>query len=202
MRRNRSPVSCDMLPNQGAAHNPNNDVEVQNAANDGISCIAWSPVTNNIVAGSWDNEIRCWEVQQSGQAVPKSAIRHDGPVLCASWSNDGARVFTGSCDKTAKVWDLATSQTQQVAGHDQPIKNIAWVQEMNCIATSSWDRTVKYWDGCAPHSSNLTCNNPPQPTLARPPSPCAPLPVCPLIQRLNRSGLTHPHTTTHAPNKR
>lgn len=130
-----------------STHNPHNDVEVPNAANDGISCIEWSPIANHLVAGSWDNEIRCWEVQSTGQAVPKAAIRHDGPILCASWSSDGARVFTGSCDKTAKVWDLATSSTQQVAAHDQPIKNIAWVQEMNCIVTSSWDKTVKYWDG-------------------------------------------------------
>jgi len=127
-------------------HNPNNDVEVPNPATDGISCVAWSPAANLLVAGGWDNQIRCWEVNQSA-AVPKAATSHDAPILCATWSNDGARVFTGSCDKTAKVWDLTTSQATQVAAHDQPIKNIFWVQEMNCIVTSSWDKTVKYWDG-------------------------------------------------------
>mmetsp|Transcript_71976 Transcript_71976/g.197088 ORF Transcript_71976/g.197088 Transcript_71976/m.197088 type:complete len:342 (-) Transcript_71976:14-1039(-) len=138
-----------------ATHNPNNDLEVPNAADDGISCVAWSPVANHIVAGSWDNQVRCWEVQPTGQAVPKAATSHTGPVLCASWSNDGARVFTGSADKTAKVWDLATSQATQVAAHDQPIKNISWVQELGggCIVTSSWDRTVKYWDGKTPNPS-------------------------------------------------
>eukprot|EP00965_Chrysotila_dentata_P223130 6193398-Pleurochrysis_carterae.AAC.4 len=30
-------------------------------------------------------------------------------------SSDGARVYTGSCDKTAKVWDLATNQSMQAA---------------------------------------------------------------------------------------
>ncbi len=128
-------------------HNPNGDVEVANAATDGISCVAWSPVSNHIVAGSWDNQIRCWDVQANGTAVPKAATSHDAPILCAAWSNDGARVFTGSCDKTAKVWDLATSQATQVAAHDQPIKNIHWVAEMSCVVTSSWDKTVKYWDG-------------------------------------------------------
>eukprot|EP00966_Prymnesium_polylepis_P287708 6645538-Prymnesium_polylepis.1 len=141
--------------NMAATHNPNNDLEVPNAADDGISCVAWSPVANHIVAGSWDNQVRCWEVQPTGQAVPKAATSHTGPVLCASWSNDGARVFTGSADKTAKVWDLATSQATQVAAHDQPIKNISWVQELGggCIVTSSWDRTVKYWDGKTPNPS-------------------------------------------------
>jgi len=133
-----------------ATHNPNNDIEVANAATDGISCIEWSPVANFIVAGSWDNQIRCWEVQANGASVPKAATSHDGPVLCASWSNDGARVFTGSGDKTAKVWDLATSQATQVAAHDAPVKDIFWVQEMGCIVTSSWDKTIKYWDGKTP----------------------------------------------------
>ena len=134
-------------PAATATHNPNNDVEVANAATDGISCVSWSPSANYLAAGSWDNQIRCWEVQANGTSVPKAAISHDGPVLCCAWSNDGARVFTGSCDKTAKVWDLATSQATQVAGHDQPIKSIHWVQEMSCVVTASWDKTVKYWDG-------------------------------------------------------
>ena len=60
-----------------ATHNPNNDVEVANAATDGISCLAWSPTHNFLVAGSWDNQIRCWDVQMSGQAVPKAATSHD-----------------------------------------------------------------------------------------------------------------------------
>ena len=89
-------------------------------------------------------------MQPDGNAVPKAAISHDAPVMCCAWSNDGARVFTGSCDKTAKVWDLATSQASQMAAHDQPIKDIFWVQEMNCVVTSSWDKTVKYWDGKSP----------------------------------------------------
>ena len=61
------------------------DIEVPNAATDGISCVEWSPVANFVVAGSWDNQIRCWEVQANGASVPKAATSHDGPVLCASW---------------------------------------------------------------------------------------------------------------------
>lgn len=128
-------------------HNPNNDAEIQNAATDGISCLAWSPTSGHLVAGSWDNQIRCWEVAANGTAQPKAATSHDAPILCAAWSQDGARVFTGSTDKTAKVWDLATSQATQVGAHGEPIKNIFWTQEMNCVVTTSWDRTVKYWDG-------------------------------------------------------
>jgi len=133
---------------QAPAATPNpGDIEVANAATDGISCVQWSPTANFLAVGSWDHQIRVWDVQASGQAVPKAATSHDAPVLCAAWSSDGARVFTGSCDKTAKVWDLASSSHTQVAAHDAPIKNIFWVSEINMIVTSSWDKTIKYWDG-------------------------------------------------------
>lgn len=132
------------------SHNPNNDAEVQNAATDGISCIEWAPSANFIVAGSWDNQIRCWEVQSNGTAVPKAATAHDGPVLACSWSNDGARVYTGSADKTAKVWDLASNQAMQCAAHDMPIRDVFWCAEKNFLVTASWDHTIKYWDGKSP----------------------------------------------------
>jgi len=140
-------MSFGAAPAVAPTHNPNGDVEVANAATDGISCVTWSPVSNHLIAGSWDNQVRCWEVQANGTAVPKSSMAHDAPVLCASWSNDGARAYTGSCDKTAKVWDLATSSAVQVAAHAEPVKNCFWVQEMNCLVTASWDKTIKYWDG-------------------------------------------------------
>lgn len=135
------------IPVGATSHNPNNDAEVPNAATDGISCIDWAPKANFLVAGSWDNQIRCWEVQSNGTAVPKAATSHDGPVLACSWSGDGARVYTGSADKTAKVWDLATNQAMQCAAHDAPIRHVFWCKEKNFLVTASWDHTIRYWDG-------------------------------------------------------
>jgi len=125
-------------------------MEVPNAATDGISCVEWSPTANYLVAGSWDNQIRCWEVMSNGSTTPKASISHSAPILCASWSSDGARVYTGSCDKTAKVWDLATNQSMQVAAHDAPIKDIFWAPENNFLVTASWDKTIKFWDCKSP----------------------------------------------------
>ena len=34
--------------------------------------------------------------------------------VSSSRASDGARVYTGGCDKIAKVWDLATNQSMQV----------------------------------------------------------------------------------------
>ncbi|TYZ58543.1 hypothetical protein PybrP1_009561 [[Pythium] brassicae (nom. inval.)] len=138
----------------GGYPNPNNDYTVPTPISDGIADLAWSPTANVLVAGSWDNYVRCWEVQQQGaqfNAVPKAQIAHDGPVLCTAFSADGSAVFSGSCDKTAKMWTLnGPAQGQQIAVHDAPIRTIAAIQEANCVVTGSWDKTLKYWDTRSP----------------------------------------------------
>ena len=77
------------------SHNPNKDIEITSPPTDGISSLCWSPQANHLVATSWDNQVRCWEVSGSGSSVPKAAVSHDQPVLCSAWSPDGTTVFSG-----------------------------------------------------------------------------------------------------------
>ncbi|KAJ1628570.1 rae1-like protein [Pavlovales sp. CCMP2436] len=137
-------------PNAAAPANPNGDLLVQNGPTDGISCVKWSPVANLLIAGSWDNQIRCWDVQATGATVPKAAQQFDAPILTCAWSNDGTRVFAGGCDKQAKCWDLGSNQVIQVGAHAEPVRYMFWLQEINCLVTGSWDKTIKYWDLRAP----------------------------------------------------
>lgn len=64
-------------------------------------------------------------------------------VLCSAWKDDGTTVFSGGCDKQAKMWPLSGNQPVTVAMHDEPIKEIAWIPEMNLLVTGSWDKTLK-----------------------------------------------------------
>lgn len=131
--------------------NPMKDFEVSSPPDDSVSCMKFSPGTlpsTFLVAGSWDNNVRCWEVQQNGQTIPKAQQTHAGPILDVEWSDDGSKVFTASCDKTAKMWDLNTNQAMQVAQHDAPVKTVHWIKapSYTCLMTGSWDKTLKFWD--------------------------------------------------------
>lgn len=126
-------------------------IEVIQAPEDSISCLKFSPESvpqTFLIATSWANDIRCWEIQESGKSIPKAVKTHEAPVLSAAWSQDGTKVFTASCDKTAKMWDLQSDQFVQIAQHDAPIKTIHHIvrPSYQCLMTGSWDKTLKFWD--------------------------------------------------------
>lgn len=76
--------------------NPMKDIEVTSPPDDSVSALAFSPgslPSTFLVAGSWDSHIRCWEVQQTGQTVPKAQQTHAGPVLDVAWSDVSLRVL-------------------------------------------------------------------------------------------------------------
>ena len=55
--------------------NPMKDVEVANPPDDSISCLRFSPgsvQSTLLLAGSWDNNVRCWEIQPNGTSLPKA----------------------------------------------------------------------------------------------------------------------------------
>ncbi len=73
-------------------HNPMKDYEVISPPDDTISCMAFSPPsntqTNFLIAGSWDNHVRCWEIGNAGyKSIPKQMQSMTAPVLDVAWSD-------------------------------------------------------------------------------------------------------------------
>ena len=65
----------------------------------------------------------------------------------SSAQDDVVPCRAGSCDKTVKMWNLATNQSQVVAKHDAPVRHVHYLKDMNnMLVTGSWDKTVRYWD--------------------------------------------------------
>eukprot|EP01098_Paradermamoeba_levis_P007098 TRINITY_DN2951_c0_g1_i1.p1 TRINITY_DN2951_c0_g1~~TRINITY_DN2951_c0_g1_i1.p1 ORF type:complete len:339 (+),score=75.17 TRINITY_DN2951_c0_g1_i1:124-1140(+) len=124
------------------------DLEVTSPPTDSISHLSFCPKANFLVAGSWDCQLRCWEVNNYS-AAPKGAVNHEAPILSTCWSGDGTKVFSGGCDNKVKCWQLASNQFVPAAQHAAPVKSVFWVEEMGCLVTGSWDKTVKFWDGRA-----------------------------------------------------
>lgn len=87
--------------------NPNKDYEVANPSDDSISSMAFSPASiqpNFLVSGSWDNNVRCWEIDNNAKSIPKAQQTMSGPILDVCWHEDGSKVFMASCDKQVQYW--------------------------------------------------------------------------------------------------
>lgn len=118
------------------------DVEVPNGPSDSVSALAFSPNADFLAASSWDNQVRIYEV---GQAIAgKAAYSHEAPVLDVCWSNDGSKVLSGGVDNAARMFDVQTGTSSQVAQHQAPVRAIRWIDMQNgLLATGSWDKTLK-----------------------------------------------------------
>jgi WD40 repeat protein len=77
---------------------------------------------------------------------------HTGQVTSVSMSPDGARLATGSLDRTAKVWDAVTGrELLTLKGHTGRVFGVAFSPDGQRLATGSEDRTARIWDaitGC------------------------------------------------------
>jgi mRNA export factor len=135
--------------------NDNKDFEVTSPPTDGISSLHFSPTAELLACTSWDNQLRVWEVQQSGGTVPKCGVPHDAPLLCSAWSQDGLKLFAGGASKSGgKLLDVNTGQHINYAQHDAPISCCDFVDVgsmNNVLVTGSWDKTLKYWDARTPN---------------------------------------------------
>jgi eukaryotic-like serine/threonine-protein kinase len=79
--------------------------------------------------------------------VRRSFGGHKDRVRQVAVSPDGARIITGSSDKTAKVWDIASGrELLTLRGHSDEVWTVAFSSDGKRVATAGPDRIVKIWD--------------------------------------------------------
>ncbi|KUJ15671.1 WD40 repeat-like protein [Mollisia scopiformis] len=126
------------------------DVALTSPPEDSVSDINFSTQTQHLAVASWDKKVRIYEIAESGGSTGVAAFDHEAPVLSCHWSPDGKKVVGAGADKAARVMDMTTQQTSQVAAHDQPIRVARFFTPVAggdaMLVTGSWDKTIKYWD--------------------------------------------------------
>ncbi len=86
---------------------------------------------------------------------------HNGELVFASFSPDGARIVTASLDKTARVWSQGEDgawRSVALEGHQGPVVSASFSPDGSRIITASSDNTARVWsqgEGGAWHSIAL-----------------------------------------------
>ena len=72
---------------------------------------------------------------------------HTDSVSSLALSGDGKRLFSGSVDKTIKVWDLeAGKESLTLRGHTAYVTSLALSGDGKRLFSGSEDNTIKVWD--------------------------------------------------------
>jgi WD40 repeat protein len=74
---------------------------------------------------------------------------HAAPVLSIAFSPDRRLIVSGSADKTARIWDAATSQPlHTLTGHECGVQSVAFSPDGATVASASCS-TLRLWDAAS-----------------------------------------------------
>ncbi len=90
---------------------------------------------------------------------------HTRGVGAVSFSPDGARILSGSDDKSLRMWDAATGQPvgDPMTGHSGAVYSVAFSPDGKELASGGYDKNVRVWDTASlqPLGSPLTGHDQP-----------------------------------------
>ena len=88
-------------------------------------------------------------VQLFDLATGKPAAKLEGHaenVTAVAFSPDGAKLFTGSADKTVRVWTTADGKEQGKLETPQPVAALTVVGDGSKVATGGGDNVIRVWN--------------------------------------------------------
>jgi serine/threonine protein kinase len=107
-----------------------------------LLCAAISPDGRQIACGGKEG-LTLWSLE-NGQ--PLGIFEgHDLPVMSVAFAPHGRWLFSGSSDKTLRLWDVQTRQTIHSFERTHAVRSVALSPDGRYAASSGDDRTVRLW---------------------------------------------------------
>ncbi|CAE7145491.1 unnamed protein product [Rhizoctonia solani] len=115
--------------------------------------IAFSPDARLIASGyggdfgPTTNSVQLWDVEKRN-TTSRPFMGHTGNIRSVSFSPDGARLVSGSYDKTIGVWDVerGVNIVGPLKGHTGYVRSTAFSPDGAQIVSCSFDGTIRFWD--------------------------------------------------------
>jgi WD40 repeat protein len=144
-----------------------------------VACVAFDDTGERLATGCHDGVLRVYDLPKS--ALLKQITAHvvtnpqqiQSPIYAVEWTHDHKQIFTGSYDKTIKLWDVADGKLVREfraapdpvpespakkddkdqpqkddgpVGHRDQVFSLALSKDGKHLASGSSDRTAKLWD--------------------------------------------------------
>jgi len=123
---------------------------------DCVNCL--QIIEGSLYTASKDGSLRIWSL--SDGSLETVMVGHTGEITVMKYSDVQMvtasgnvikqKLYTGSADKTARIWDISTGQSMRVfKGHTMQISCLDVGQKEGIegnLFTASWDKCVRKWD--------------------------------------------------------
>nr|CAI5863650.1 unnamed protein product [Callosobruchus analis] len=130
-----------------------------------VNCVRWSPDGKYLASADDDANIIVWQLKTDNVpllegdtenketwVVYKVLRGHKEDIYDLSWSVDGAKLFSGSVDNTAILWDLAKGQMQHIlTDHKGFVQGVSWDPKNQYLSSISTDRICRLFDISGKH---------------------------------------------------
>jgi WD40 repeat protein len=113
----------------------------------GATRVAFDPTGRWLAAASLSESICLWDMEPiiRGSEPSMSPMRElTGPtetVSCVAFSPDGARLASGSDDRTLRLWNVQTGEPEAAYSLDTPIKALCFSPDVRFIFTGNGNTT-------------------------------------------------------------
>ncbi|KAI7729646.1 hypothetical protein M8C21_025209 [Ambrosia artemisiifolia] len=106
------------------------------------------------LSGSWDSELRLWDLNTGSTA--RRFVGHTNDVISVAFSIDNRQIVSASRDRTIKLWNTLGECKYTIQdcgngnsdGHSDWVSCVKFSPNVNepTIVSGSWDKTVKIWN--------------------------------------------------------
>ena len=137
---------------------PEGEVAAKDTKPTRVLSTAFSPDGRNIVTGGYKGSIRFWDAATLKPITPplgsqllidekSDVLERLGTIDSVAFSPDGRTVAGGSSDKTARLWNVATSrEISSPLRHETGVRTVVFSPDGRTLLTGSADGTARLWD--------------------------------------------------------
>ncbi|CAH1999988.1 unnamed protein product [Acanthoscelides obtectus] len=130
-----------------------------------VNCVRWSPEGKFLASADDDAYIIVWQLKTDNVpllegdnenketwVVHKVLRGHKEDIYDLSWSIDGSKLFSGSVDNTAILWDLAKGKMEHIlTDHKGFVQGVSWDPKKQFLSSLSTDRICRLFDISGKH---------------------------------------------------
>jgi WD40 repeat protein len=112
------------------------------------NCVAFSPDSTTLAAGTWNNTIILWTVTEEAVNERDSDLAHGDMVVSLDFSPDGKTLVSAGNEGTFRLWDIRNGKLEQRElgpGHELAVRSVAFSPEGSLLASTSDDETARIW---------------------------------------------------------